>query len=460
MADRRLTVEIDFDAQGAVTGMRRIDSTTRKASKSIDRLQQRTTAARSVVVRGFKQMGRAASLFTGTLNRVKGLLFTMRFLVLGFFIQQFVNRIVRPLIDASVDLDRVMFRLGAAVNAAQKRFGEAAGTTKEWFQQIANLRKESNQFSTRELAEVVAGVAELSRNFGIAADQGKLLTRRILDIAAATGRTLTDVITRLRSGFLGSTEAIEDLGINFKILRLQQEALLLGNRGQFQLLQDTIQAQVRFNVVMDDTVELQGVLERVLGTVSGRMRAMNAAWSDFILILSQAFINTRFFRTLFEGIGSLVQFLTGQLKELSPAGKVVLTIVNTLLGAVGALFNLLIKGPDILARLIKGETSFKAAFTELGKIVLEGFDMLQLDIGKFAADAASVFGDTFGKRLADPLPIEQGLSSLGSSIKALLERFVETRPGGSLTGFAFLDPNLFQKDTSRLLVTIAGLRVR
>jgi len=461
MADRRLTIEVDFDADGAVTGMRRIDSTTRKASRSIDQMQRRTTAARSVVVRGFAQMSKAARLFTGTLGAVRRTLFTLRFLVLGFFVQQFVNRIVKPLIDASADLDRVMFRLGAAVNAAQKRFGQAAGTTKEWFSQIANLRKESNQFSTRELAEVVAGVAELSRNFGIAAADGELLTRRILDIAAATGRTLTDVITRLRSGFLGSTEAIEDLGINFKITRLQQEALMRGMRGQFQLLKDTEQAQVRLNVVMKDTVELEGVLERVLATVSGRMRAMNAAWSDFILLLSQAFINTQFFRTLFEGISSLIQFLTGNLKELSTAGKLVLLIVNNLLATVGVLFNLLIKGPEIIANLVKGNLSLAEAFKALRVVFLEGFKMLQLDLGKFAEDAASVFSDKFSKRVVDLISAPEALKNIQGAMKALTSQFGGTRTEGLLSRFILpSDLRQFQLDTGRVGVAISDLRER
>ncbi len=460
MADRTVSVQLKLDAQGAITGITLLDSRMLKAGKSVTDLQRRATRTRTVMVQAFRQMGRAAGLFTKAVGGIRRALFTVRFLVLGFFIQQFVNRIVRPLIDAASDLDRVMFRLGAAVNAAQKRFGKIAGTTKDWFNQIKILRRESTQFSTRELAEVVAGVAELGRNFGITAEQGKLLSRRILDIAAATGRTLTDVITRLRSGFLGSTEAIEDLGINFKILRLQQEALLLGFRGQFQLLQDTEQAFVRFNVVMADTIELEGILDDVLGTVSGRMRALSATWSDFILILSQAFINTQFFRTLFEGINNIIFVLTNQFKKFSPAGETALAIINGLLGAFGAMFALLTKGSVLVAQFLKGEIDLSTMFTKIGEAVLKGFEGLQLDLSAFAADAASVFTDKFGKRLADPLPIQKGLDSLGNSIKSLLERFSGAQRGGALTGFTFLDPNLFAKDTLRLMAIISDLKVR
>jgi len=132
MADREVSVKLNLDASGAITGVTLLDSRFRKAGKGVTDLQRRTTRARDIMVRSFRQMGKAAQLFTKSFGAIRRTLFTLRFLVLGFFVQQFVNRILRPLIDATVDLDRAQFRLGSAVNAAQKRFGVATGTIQKY----------------------------------------------------------------------------------------------------------------------------------------------------------------------------------------------------------------------------------------------------------------------------------------------------------------------------------------
>lgn len=510
MADRTVSVQLELDAQGAITGITLLDSRMLKAGKSVTDLQRRTNRARTVMVRAFRQMGRAASVFTKTIGGIRRALFTIRFLVLGFFIQQFVNRIVRPLIDASVDLDRAMFRLGSAVNAAQKRFGEAAGKIQDFFDLVVQLRSETNQFSIRELTEVVAGVAELGRNFGITGEQVKLLSRRILDLAAATGRTLTDVITRIRSGFLGSTEAIEDLGINFKVTRLQQEAFLAKMRGQFQLLRDTEQAQIRFTKAMKDTTEIQGALAKVTDTISGRMRALGAAWDDLILLMSQALVNTRGFRTVFEGVASLIQRATGNLKELSEAGKNLKLVINTLLGIFGSIFNFLKEGPKLFAAFlgsIKSTTdaisamvgavlaaqglklatlggplglgefllaaiaglfsrasqqsgvSIQSFFGQLLTIFKAGFKDFQLETEEFAKNAGGIFGDTFDIRDVDPFPIAETLKNAQSAMKALLSQFGGVRGEGILTRFAPPKDLLqFQRDTDRVAFVLRDLR--
>ena len=48
-----------------------------------------------------------------------------------------------------------------------------------------------------------------------------LLLKASSVIASATGRTMEDVMDRIRSGLLGNTEAIEDLGVNVNVALLE-----------------------------------------------------------------------------------------------------------------------------------------------------------------------------------------------------------------------------------------------
>ena len=85
----------------------------------------------------------------------------------------------------------------------------------------------ASAFGISEAAAVKYGNAYSNLISGFISDTAAstAYTKQLIEasavIASRTGRTVEDVNERIRSGLLGSTEAIEDLGINVNVALLE-----------------------------------------------------------------------------------------------------------------------------------------------------------------------------------------------------------------------------------------------
>lgn len=79
-------------------------------------------------------------------------------------------------------------------------------------------------------------------------------------IASATGRTMEDVMDRIRSGLLGNTEAIEDLGVNVNVALLESTDAFKKFAGDksWQQLDFQTQQQIRLFGILEQTTKKYG----------------------------------------------------------------------------------------------------------------------------------------------------------------------------------------------------------
>lgn len=109
-------------------------------------------------------------------------------------------------------------------------------------------------------------------------------------IASATGRTMSDVMERIRSGLLGNTEAIEDLGINVNVAMLQStEAFkkFSGNKSWNQLDFQT-QQQIRLFAILEQTTNKFGT--NVLSNTNSNLQRFVAVLKDIAVNIGNAFL--------------------------------------------------------------------------------------------------------------------------------------------------------------------------
>lgn len=111
------------------------------------------------------------------------------------------------------------------------------------------------------------------------------LTNRLLNqtavIASKTGRTTEDVAERIRSGLLGNTEAIEDLGVNvnIKTIEITDAFRRIADGRSWEQLNAYEQAQVRTLAILEQSVNKYG---STVATNSAFTRQQyNAAFQDF-----------------------------------------------------------------------------------------------------------------------------------------------------------------------------------
>lgn len=166
-------------------------------------------------------------------------------------------------------------------------------------------------------------------------------------IMSKTGRTFEDVADRIRSGLLGNTEAIEDLGVNVNVALLETTDAFeqIADGRSWEKLSFQEQQQVRILGILEQTTKKYG--EEVGDNLSLKLAQTSASFDN---IKSEA---SKFFavglQPLLAGINNIMNNVTAFIKYLNSlddtSKKIVTTfvVVVALLPVVALMFSLLIK---------------------------------------------------------------------------------------------------------------------
>lgn len=166
-----------------------------------------------------------------------------------------------------------------------------------------------------------AAAAEFSAVYGnlfsVWADQetNAKLTTQYLNatavVASKTGRTMEDVQERIRSGLLGNTEAVEDLGIfvNIKTIEMTEAFQRVAQGAKWDSLTASQQSQVRTLAILEQATKKYGT--EVANTTALTREQYNAAFQDFqatwgqvvnLVLMPILRIATRILNTLTAGL--------------------------------------------------------------------------------------------------------------------------------------------------------------
>ena len=183
-------------------------------------------------------------------------------------------------------------------------------------------------FGISESAAIKYGNAYSNLISGFIGDTQKSTeyTKKLIEtsavIASRTGRTVKDVNDRIRSGLLGSTEAIEDLGINVNVALLETTDAFkqLANGRSWSKLTFQEQQQVRLFAIMEQSSKKFG--DQLSGGGSSSLLMFNAQLENMKLNIGRAFapiVNvaipalTNFIAKLSEGVAKIGEFFSALL---------------------------------------------------------------------------------------------------------------------------------------------------
>lgn len=191
----------------------------------------------------------------------------------------------------------LVFSVGAIINFS-KTAGQMATQTEASVQRLVDIYGEASK-SVGDFIDANAMALGLSRSAGasIASTYGNLLsvwadqttnaklTNSLLNqtavVASKTGRTTTDVAERIRSGLLGNTEAIEDLGINvnIKTIEITDAFKRIADGRSWEQLNAYEQSQVRTLAILEQSVNKYGT--EVADTSALTRNQFKATYEDF-----------------------------------------------------------------------------------------------------------------------------------------------------------------------------------
>ena len=188
------------------------------------------------------------------------------------------------------DSTRMAMGVETAVENINHNMGQAAGAFQDWVE----TQSKSLGMAKADAYNYGSIFSNLLDSFTSSAQETAEQTQELMKaaaiIASRTGRTYDDVANRIRSGMLGSTEAIEDLGVYTNISMIEStEAFrrFAGDKSWAQLDFQT-QQQIRLAAILEQTYKRYG--DTLADNTQLRQAQFIASLKDIQLSLGQAFL--------------------------------------------------------------------------------------------------------------------------------------------------------------------------
>lgn len=196
----------------------------------------------------------------------------------------------KKLLDVGMYSTQMALEVTASVNQIKRQMGESSQTFLKWVNDNANAMN----MGVGEATKYGAVYSNLFSGFIKDSDKLSAYTAKMLQtsavVAEGSGRSITDVMERIRSGLLGNTEAIEDLGINVNVAMIQStEAFKRFANGQsWDQLDYQTQQQIRLMAILEQATAKYGTT--LSQSVNGRISLFKSLLKDAALNVGNAFL--------------------------------------------------------------------------------------------------------------------------------------------------------------------------
>lgn len=302
MALKKLTVEVGMNTAQFQRGLKGMQVGLNGMQSGMKAMQGRTAALSS----GLQSMGSAGTKAMSAIGS-GAVLTTAKIAALVV--------VIKKAVDGLLALQRAYATIESNVLRVNDLFGDSA----KYIQYFAENTAKSLGMSESAAYEYAATYGNLFRNITTDAQENAKVTIAMLKasavIASKTGRTMEDVMERIRSGLLGNTEAIEDLGIqvNVSMLEMTDAFKKIANGRTWEQLTFYEQQQIRTLGILEQAHRNFG--DSVQQSSAFTMQTLSSAFKD-LTATAGAFVNAGL-QPIIQGLTQLVQWATMGLKALA-----------------------------------------------------------------------------------------------------------------------------------------------
>lgn len=310
----------------------------------------------------------------------------------------------------------------ASVQQVNRMFGLYSGALEKWVQQNAKTFGMARA-DAMKYASIYGNLIRVFEQDGAKMTQYTTdLMKATTIIASSTGRTVADVSERIRSGILGNTEAIEDLGIYAQVAMLKTSNVFkqIANGRSWEQLTFQEQQQIRVMSILEQTSNQFG--DSIQNNMNYQFMQLTATLKNVALNIGQAFMPI---------VSVVVPILNTMANALEVVTAKLATFMNALFGTnfnVGAGANASTSqsftNMGVEAQKA-GEEAEKAG--KKAQKALMGFDEVNtLNLGKDGGSGSGVSGGNTGGIVETIAPVENKLETAATTfadrLKAELER--------------------------------------
>lgn len=287
------------------------------------------------------------------------------------------GKLIKDATSIAMGVESAIGNIGRNMGDSSTAFNRWAETqSKAWGMARADAYKYGSTFSNL--------LASFSGSARETADNTQELMQAAAIIASKTGRSYEDTAERIRSGMLGSTEAIEDLGVytNISMIESTNAFKKFATGKSWSQLSFQVQQQIRLAAILEQTYARYG--DTLADTTQTKQARFIASLKNIQLNLGQAFLPIyNAVLPVLTALGNKLEAITSKLRYFTQAlfGKAVAApVVQTEKQAAA------ISGIGKAAE-ITGEQAKKAAKDIKGS--LAGFDDLNVLADKNGASSGS-----------------------------------------------------------------------
>lgn len=238
-----------------------------------------------------------------------------------------------------VDSTRQAMKVEAAIQQITRTMGESTNQFLKW----AKNNALAFNMSQSDAMNYGAIFSNLVSTFSSGTKETLQYTTDLLKassiIASGTGRTMEDVMERIRSGLLGNTEAIEDLGVNVNVAMLQSTEAFKRFAGDtsWDKLSFQTQQQIRLMAILEQTQNKFG--GEVFNNTNSSLQQLVAVLKDVALNIGNAFLPV---------LNVVLPILTGFALKLREVTSYIATFMQVLFAK---------KGTNTVAQTMQSATS-------------------------------------------------------------------------------------------------------
>lgn len=274
-----------------------------------------------------------------------------------------IRRFASGCIDLASDLTEVQ-------NVVDVTFGDGAD-------KINNFAKSAAKafgLSELEAKRYTGTLGAMLKSMGLTSEQVSNMSMQLTglagDIASFYNLDSKTAFEKIRSGIMGETVPLKQLGINMSAANLQAFALTQGITKQYSAMSEAEKVLLRYNYLMSVTSDAQGDFARNSNSWANQIRLLKLNFDSFKATLGQAFINV---------LTPVIQVLNQLIGYLNTAATAFASFIASITGqtqtatnAVGSVAKAI--GDVGVSTSEAVEESAKSAKKALG--VIGGFDEL------------------------------------------------------------------------------------
>lgn len=265
------------------------------------------------------------------------------------------TRLTLPIATGFTLMAKSAIESETAIQQVDKIYGEAADTIKDFAENTA-LSFNMSSADAYKYAQIYGNLIQtITDDQAENAKYTQDLLKASSVIASATGRTMEDVMDRIRSGLLGNTEAIEDLGVNVNVALLETTDAFrqfAGDKSWNQLDFQT-QQQIRLFGILEQTTKKYG--DEVNQNTASSIQKLTAKTKNLTNDLGKKLLPT------VNDILEIANDLVDKFADLSDEEQENIIKMGLIVAAAGPLLKIAGTGITVLGKVTKGVGLFSQA---------------------------------------------------------------------------------------------------